>query len=135
MLKDIASTGSKDTRSGFGDGIVAAARKNPNIVALTADLAGSLKLNQFARIQLETTELKIKFSKLISDSRCPPDAYCTGMGRTIIAIELNDSTYVIGPDSSSITYGSYNIKLQQVSYNTKRNFGKERHCRITLRVD
>ena len=89
----------------------------------------SLKLNQ-----LETTELKIKFSKLISDSRCPPDAYCTGMGRTIIAIELNDSTYVIGPDSSSITYGSYNIKLQQVSYNTKRNFGKERHCRITLRV-
>ncbi|MFM7671345.1 MAG: transketolase family protein [Bacteroidota bacterium] len=49
MLKDIASTGNKDTRSGFGDGIVAAARKNPNIVALTADLAGSLKLNQFMK--------------------------------------------------------------------------------------
>jgi len=49
MLKDIVSIGSKDTRSGFGDGIVAAARKNPNIVALTADLAGSLKLNQFMK--------------------------------------------------------------------------------------
>jgi len=49
MLKDIASTGSKDTRSGFGDGIVAAARKNPNIVALTADLDGSLKLHQFMK--------------------------------------------------------------------------------------
>ncbi len=49
MLKDIVSTGNKDTRSGFGDGIVAAARKNPNIVALTADLAGSLKLNQFMK--------------------------------------------------------------------------------------
>lgn len=48
-LKDIQSTGSKDTRSGFGDGIVAAARKNPNVVALTADLAGSLKLNQFMK--------------------------------------------------------------------------------------
>jgi len=48
-LKEIQSTGSKDTRSGFGDGIVAAARKNPNIVALTADLAGSLKLNQFMK--------------------------------------------------------------------------------------
>lgn len=48
-LKDIQSTGTKDTRSGFGDGIVAAARKNPNIVALTADLAGSLKLNQFMK--------------------------------------------------------------------------------------
>ena len=49
MLKSIQSTGNKDTRSGFGDGIVAAARKNPNIVALTADLAGSLKLNQFMK--------------------------------------------------------------------------------------
>lgn len=49
MLKEIQSTGQKDTRSGFGDGIVEAARKNPNIVALTADLAGSLKLNQFIK--------------------------------------------------------------------------------------
>lgn len=49
MLRDIQSTGQKDTRSGFGDGIVEAARKNPNIVALTADLAGSLKLNQFIK--------------------------------------------------------------------------------------
>lgn len=49
MLKDIQVTGQKDTRSGFGDGIVEAARKNHNIVALTADLAGSLKLNQFIK--------------------------------------------------------------------------------------
>jgi len=49
MLKDIQSTGKKDTRSGFGDGIVEAARSNPNIVALTADLAGSMKLNQFIK--------------------------------------------------------------------------------------
>ena len=48
-LKDIQSTGNKDTRSGFGDGIVEAARKNPNVVALTADLAGSLKLQQFMK--------------------------------------------------------------------------------------
>lgn len=49
MLKDIQSTGQKDTRSGFGDGIAEAAKTNPNIVALTADLAGSLKLNQFMK--------------------------------------------------------------------------------------
>src|SRR6187402_371228 len=49
MIKEIQSTGNKDTRSGFGDGIVEAARKNSNIVALTADLAGSLKLNQFIK--------------------------------------------------------------------------------------
>src|ERR1700691_1340686 len=49
MLKDIQVTGQKDTRSGFGDGIVEAARKTPDIVALTADLLGSMKLNQFIK--------------------------------------------------------------------------------------
>ena len=49
MLKDIQPTGKKDTRSGFGDGIVEVARKNDNIVALTADLGGSLKLQQFSK--------------------------------------------------------------------------------------
>lgn len=49
MLKEIQSTGKKDTRSGFGDGIAEAARKNKDIVALTADLAGSLKLQQFIK--------------------------------------------------------------------------------------
>ena len=49
MLKDIQVTGQKDTRSGFGDGIVEVARKNSNVVALTADLAGSLKLGQFIK--------------------------------------------------------------------------------------
>ena len=49
MLNAIEVTGNKDTRSGFGDGILAAARKNPNIMALTADLAGSLKLQGFMK--------------------------------------------------------------------------------------
>lgn len=45
MLNDIQVTGNKDTRSGFGDGILEAARENEHVIALTADLAGSLKLN------------------------------------------------------------------------------------------
>lgn len=49
MLKDIQPTGKKDTRSGFGDGIVEVARKNKDVVTLTADLAGSLKLQQFIK--------------------------------------------------------------------------------------
>ncbi|RYY50241.1 MAG: transketolase family protein [Chitinophagaceae bacterium] len=49
MLSKIEVTGNKDTRSGFGDGIVEAARKNSNVVALTADLAGSLKLGGFMK--------------------------------------------------------------------------------------
>lgn len=49
MLSNIEVTGNKDTRSGFGDGILEAARDNKCIVALTADLAGSLKLNGFMK--------------------------------------------------------------------------------------
>lgn len=49
MLKDIQPSGKKDTRSGFGDGIAEAARVNSDIVALTADLAGSMKLQQFIK--------------------------------------------------------------------------------------
>lgn len=49
MLKDIQVTGQKDTRSGFGDGIYELGKKNSNVVALTADLAGSMKLNAFIK--------------------------------------------------------------------------------------
>jgi len=41
--------GSKDTRSGFGAGLTELGRTNPNIVALCADLIGSLKMDQFIK--------------------------------------------------------------------------------------
>ena len=40
-------TEKKDTRSGFGDGLTELGRKNENVVALCADLTGSLKMNDF----------------------------------------------------------------------------------------
>ena len=49
MLADIVVLNEKETRGGFGEGIVEAGRKNPAVVALTADLAGSLKLNAFIK--------------------------------------------------------------------------------------
>ena len=49
MLSKIEVTGNKDTRSGFGDGILEAGRKNPNVIALTADLLGSMKLQGFIK--------------------------------------------------------------------------------------
>ncbi len=48
-LADYVTTGKKDTRSGFGLGILELARKNPDVVALCADLAGSLKLDDFIK--------------------------------------------------------------------------------------
>ena len=39
--------GNKDTRSGFGEGLHELGQKNGNVVALCADLTGSLKMNAF----------------------------------------------------------------------------------------
>jgi len=41
------NTGSKDTRSGFGEGLYELGKTNPKVVALCADLIGSLKMNKF----------------------------------------------------------------------------------------
>lgn len=39
--------GNKDTRSGFGEGLHELGKTNPNVVALCADLTGSLKMDAF----------------------------------------------------------------------------------------
>ena len=46
---DFTNTGNKDTRSGFGAGLLAAGKENCNVVALCADLTGSLKMDAFAK--------------------------------------------------------------------------------------
>ena len=46
-MENFNYTEKKDTRSGFGDGLTELGLKNDNIVALCADLTGSLKMNQF----------------------------------------------------------------------------------------
>ena len=47
-MKKYTDTGKKDTRSGFGAGLLIAGKADPNVVALTADLKGSLKMDAFA---------------------------------------------------------------------------------------
>jgi transketolase len=48
-MKTYTYTEKKDTRSGFGDGLTELGRTNPNVVALCADLIGSLKMDQFIK--------------------------------------------------------------------------------------
>lgn len=43
------NTGNKDTRSGFGAGLAEAANRDPRVVALCADLTGSVKMDAFAK--------------------------------------------------------------------------------------
>lgn len=49
MTTKYTYTDKKDTRSGFGAGLLEAGRNNPNVVALCADLIGSLKMDAFIK--------------------------------------------------------------------------------------
>tara|TARA_R110002124_G_scaffold287089_1_gene470391 strand:- start:168403 stop:169356 length:954 start_codon:yes stop_codon:yes gene_type:complete len=46
-MKKYTDTGKKDTRSGFGAGLTELGKKNEDVVALCADLTGSLKMDDF----------------------------------------------------------------------------------------
>lgn len=48
-MKTYTYTEKKDTRSGFGAGLAELGRTNPNVVALCADLIGSLKMDEFIK--------------------------------------------------------------------------------------
>tara|TARA_B100000780_G_scaffold11487_1_gene7880 strand:+ start:2028 stop:2978 length:951 start_codon:yes stop_codon:yes gene_type:complete len=47
-MNSYLNLGNKDTRSGFGSGLLHLGKTNPNVVALCSDLTGSLKMNAFA---------------------------------------------------------------------------------------
>jgi transketolase len=48
-MVDFEILGNKDTRSGFGEGLAELGRTNENVVALCADLIGSLKMDEFKK--------------------------------------------------------------------------------------
>ena len=49
MDKKYINTGNKDTRGGFGAGLDVLGNENPNVVAICADLTGSVKMDNFAK--------------------------------------------------------------------------------------
>src|SRR4249920_301826 len=48
-MKKYSFTEKKDTRSGFGAGLLELGKTNPDVVALCADLTGSLKMDAFEK--------------------------------------------------------------------------------------
>lgn len=48
-MTEYINSGSKDTRSGFGEALFELGKQNPDVVALCADLTGSLKMDAFAK--------------------------------------------------------------------------------------
>lgn len=52
-MATLTDTGKKDTRSGFGAGLSELGKRNPNVVAMCADLTGSLKMDAFQKAHPE----------------------------------------------------------------------------------
>jgi transketolase len=48
-MEEFTFTDQNDTRSGFGAGLLELGRSNPQVVALCADLIGSLKMDAFVK--------------------------------------------------------------------------------------
>ncbi len=48
-MKEYKILAEKDTRSGFGEGLVVAGKENPNVVALCADLSPSVRMDLFQK--------------------------------------------------------------------------------------
>lgn len=99
----------------------------------------TLNFNKSALIRLDGEEYKIKFTRLEEDSRCPPDAYCFWQGQVAVKVNLNNETdFVIGNPTtilSTAEYKNHTIRLLEVNYDKKKNFGDARHCSIKLRID
>jgi len=49
IMKELEIIDYKDTRSGFGEALLELGKTNPKVVALNADLTGSLKMDAFAK--------------------------------------------------------------------------------------
>ena len=99
----------------------------------------TLDFNKTATVRLDGVTYTIKFVELIEDSRCPPDVYCHWMGQVAVKLRLNDETDLqLGHHTSiaaSGTYQNHEVQLLGVNYDKKKNFGKEKHCRLTVRID
>jgi transketolase len=101
--------GKKDTRSGFGDGLTELGRTNNDVVALCADLTGSLKMNEFKK---ENPERFIQVG--IAESNMMGIAAGLTIGRKIpfTGTFANFSTgRVYDQIRQSIAYSNKNVKI------------------------
>ena len=120
-MKKYIDTGKKDTRSGFGAGLVEAGRADSNVVALAADLKGSLKMDAFA------AEFPERFIECgIAESN---------MVGVAAGLALTGKVPFCGSFAEFITGRVYDQVRQEVSYGNTNVKLASSHAGITLGED
>ncbi|MCR5017440.1 MAG: transketolase family protein [Bacteroidales bacterium] len=114
-------TGKKDTRSGFGAGLLEAGRRDSRVLALTADLKGSLKMDAFA------AEFPDRFIQ------CGiAEANMTGVAA---GLAITGKIPFIGSFAEFVTGRVYDQLRQEVSYGKANVKIASSHAGITLGED
>ena len=120
-MKKYIDSGKKDTRSGFGAGLVLAGRENPEVVALAADLKGSLKMDAFA------AEFPERFIECgIAESN---------MVGVAAGLALTGKVPFCGSFAEFVTGRVYDQGRQEVSYGNTNVKLASSHAGITLGED
>ena len=120
-MKKYIDTGKKDTRSGFGEGLLRAGKADPRVVALTADLKGSLKMDAFA------AEFPERFIQCgIAESN---------MVGAAAGLAITGKIPFIGSFAEFVTGRVYDQIRQEVSYGLTNVKIASSHADITLGED
>lgn len=108
--------------------------------AYTPNETFDLKYHHKTWIALDGNKYKVEFTKIVDESRCPPDAMCFNAGYVVVELEIkNEKVIQLGLLSnnvpSSIEFKGHIIHLLEVKYNNDRNFGKPSHSSVKLKID
>ncbi len=120
-MKKYIDAGKVDTRSGFGEGLLLAGREDKNVLALTADLKGSLKMGAFAK---EFPERFIQCG--IAEAN---------MVGTAAGLAITGKIPFIGSFAEFVTGRVYDQLRQEVAYSHTNVKIASSHAGITLGED
>lgn len=64
---------------------------------------------------IQSTELRVSFEKVVSDSRCPADAICVWAGDAVVSLGVGAATVELRSHSAPETsVGAYRVRLERV---------------------
>lgn len=64
---------------------------------------------------IQSTDLRVSFQKVVSDSRCPADAICVWAGDAVVSLGVGMATMELRSNSAPETsVGAYRIRLERV---------------------
>ena len=98
----------------------------------------TLDFNKTVTVKADGKKFKIRFAKLVEETRCPPDVECVWAGEVAVRIELDHAEqHVIGFHSeypSSMVYKDHTIRLLEVNYKSD-SYDIEENYYLRLKVE